>query len=103
MRTTFAVVLALITGSVLAGPEAECAPVEYVYARATTEPPQGIKEGDTLESFHAAAAKYWSKGYGAAGASLWSNLTSNAVTKIDGIVGYPVPYPVSSLSCFRLT
>ena len=60
-------------------------------ARATTEPPTGITAESTEQQFTAAANRGWSKGYGAAGASLVANVTA----MIPGSVGYPVPYPVS--------
>jgi len=74
----------------------ECSPLHFIYARATTEVPTGIKEASTAAQWQEAAGKWWSKGYGAAGGALWLNLTDAKVsTKIDGITGYPVPYPVS--------
>jgi hypothetical protein len=55
-------------------------------ARATTELPQSYGS-----NFDGAAARYWSKGYGAAGYSLYSNVTS----LIQGATGYPVHYPAA--------
>lgn len=76
----------------------DCSPVHYIYARATTEVPIGIKETTTPAQWQEAANKWWSKGYGAAGGALWLNLTdTKASTKIDGITGYAVPYPVSCI------
>jgi hypothetical protein len=46
----------------------------------------------TGAQFDAAANKVWSKGYGAAGYSLFTNLTS----LIPKMAGYPVHYPVNS-------
>lgn len=77
----------------------ECSPLHFIYARATTELPTGIKESTTQAEFTSAAAKWWSLGYGAAGGALWLNLTdAKANTRIEGITGYPVPYPVRVFS-----
>jgi hypothetical protein len=92
MRSSLAFALALAASPVLAD---SCSPLHYVYARATTEVPTGITEKTTPEEWKLAAGKWWSQGYGAAGGALWLNLTSASVkTKIDGITGYAVPYPV---------
>jgi hypothetical protein len=89
------VLLLSLTGPELAAADANCSPLHFVYAHATTEPPQGIKEATTAEEFQEAAAKVCSRGYGAAGANLRSNLTSlKASTHIEGITAFPVPYPV---------
>jgi predicted esterase len=73
----------------------ECAPLHFIYARATTEPPQprGGKWSDEgmMAKFDEMAAGDWSKGYGAAGASLFNNVTK----LLPGTTGYPVHYPAS--------
>jgi hypothetical protein len=92
--------------------KAPCPPVELVYgnypqnnrrssksictARATTEPPQNAGTG---QQFDSAASRVWSKGYGAAGYTLLTNITA----LIPNAVGYPVHYPVRSLDmrCFN--
>jgi hypothetical protein len=62
-------------------------------ARATTEPPQtDWKDEGAIAKFDQLAATTWSKGYGAAGASLFTNITK----LIPGSTGYPVHYPASS-------
>ena len=58
-----------------------------VTARATTEPPGKYSTGQ----FDSAAARTWSKGYGAAGKSLLSNITA----LLPSATGYPVHYPAS--------
>jgi hypothetical protein len=58
-------------------------------ARATTEPPASYGG-----SFDTAAARTWSKGYGAAGKSLLSNITA----LMPSATGYPVHYPASMAS-----
>jgi hypothetical protein len=63
-----------------------------ILARATTEPPQGVDEA-TGSEWEAKAAKIWSKGWGAAGYSLFTNLTS----LLPGTTGYPVHYPVPNI------
>jgi hypothetical protein len=61
-------------------------------ARATTEPPQtDWKEDGAMTKFDQLAGGVWSKGYGAAGASLLTNITK----LIPGSTGYPVHYPAS--------
>jgi hypothetical protein len=77
--------------------QASCSPLHFVYGRATTEPPTGISADTPLEQFTAKAAKWWSLGYGAAGASLFFNLSRPAApTYIEGITGFPVNYPASA-------
>jgi hypothetical protein len=100
-----------------------CSNLHLVYARATTEPPASVPKAANASSevysktFEAAALNEttgsWSKGYGAAGASLLSNLTGvdmrSLTTSLDvrtgkkvqgftpyveGTTGYPVHYPV---------
>lgn len=56
-------------------------------ARATTEPPTSYLPG----LFDTATGQTWSKGYGAAGYSLFTNVT----TLIPSATGYPVHYPAS--------
>lgn len=56
-------------------------------ARATTEAPQN---GGSGQQWEAAANRNGFKGYGAAGHSLWTNITS----LIPEAGGYPVHYPV---------
>ncbi|KAE9977152.1 hypothetical protein BLS_001610 [Venturia inaequalis] len=73
MRSSLALVAALVPAALAA----ECSPFELVYARATGEP--------------AASAKVWSKGYGAAGFSLYTNITA----LIPGATGYAVNYPAA--------
>ena len=63
-----------------------------IQARATTEPPQGVDEATGLE-WVAKATKVWVKGWGAAGYSLFTNLTSI----LPGTTGYPVHYPVLTM------
>jgi hypothetical protein len=63
-------------------------------ARATTEPPGGV-ENANLEQFDAAAARVWSKGYGAAGKSIFSNITA----LIPEATGWPVHYPAGWGGC----
>lgn len=70
----------------------ECPTLEIVYARATTEPPQGVTNAKGSE-FEAKANRVWSKGFGAAGYSLVTNVTA----LLPGSSGYAVQYPVSSL------
>jgi len=87
----------ILFSSVAASAAQGCSPLHYIYARATTELPTGIKESTTPAEFTTAAAKWWSLGYGAAGGALWLNLTSpQSNHRIEGITGYPVPYPVSN-------
>ncbi|KAF2400701.1 alpha/beta-hydrolase [Trichodelitschia bisporula] len=83
MRYSFAVIAAAAPVVLAQG---GCSPLELIYARATTEPPQVSGAG-----FEAAAARIWSKGYGAAGYSLYTNVTK----LIPGSTGYPVNYPAS--------
>ncbi|QDS68046.1 hypothetical protein FKW77_009712 [Venturia effusa] len=75
MRCSSTLLLAASTNKVLAGDA--CSPLHFIYARATTEP--------------AETAKIWSKGYGAAGTSIFSNVTK----LIPEATGYPVHYPAS--------
>ena len=56
-------------------------------ARATSEPPTSYVPG----LFDLAASRVWSKGYGAAGYSLLTNVT----VLVPGATGYPVHYPAS--------
>ena len=56
-------------------------------ARATSEPPTSYLPG----RFDQAAARVWSRGYGAAGYSLYTNVTA----LVPGAGGYPVHYPAS--------
>ncbi|KAE9971319.1 hypothetical protein EG328_005737 [Venturia inaequalis] len=84
----------LLTALLPATLAAECAPLHFVYARATTEPPAGLQPADFTApggaaKFEAAAAKIWSQGYGAAGASLYKNITK----LLPGTTGWPVHYP----------
>jgi pimeloyl-ACP methyl ester carboxylesterase len=66
---------------------------KYRTARATTEPPQTKwDEEGAMAKFDQLAGGVWSKGYGAAGASLFNNITK----LIPGSTGYPVHYPASS-------
>ncbi|KAF1810321.1 alpha/beta-hydrolase, partial [Eremomyces bilateralis CBS 781.70] len=65
---------------------AQCPSVEFIYARATTEPPQNYGN-----DFDGAAAQTWSRGYGAAGYSLFTNITA----LIPDAAGHPVHYPAS--------
>ncbi|TID26023.1 hypothetical protein E6O75_ATG03886 [Venturia nashicola] len=83
--------VALLTALLPATFAAECAPLHFVYARATTEPPAGLQPADfaSPEKFETAAAKTWSQGYGAAGASLYKNITK----LLPGTTGWPVHYP----------
>jgi surfactin synthase thioesterase subunit len=64
-------------------------------ARATTEPPSAAGNSADVEGYNAkyneAAQRVWSKGYGAAGYSLFTNVTK----LIPGTIGYPVPYPAT--------
>jgi hypothetical protein len=60
-------------------------------ARATTEPPSGVDNANA-KGFETAAARTWSKGYGAAGYSLFTNITA----LIPAATGWPVHYPVSN-------
>ncbi|KAF1809511.1 alpha/beta-hydrolase [Eremomyces bilateralis CBS 781.70] len=71
-----------------------CSPLHFVWARATTEPPTGVDNANAAQ-FEAAAARYWSKGYGAAGYSIYTNVTS----LIPDATGYPVHYPASFSGC----
>lgn len=92
MRST----LALLAAFVPAAMAAECAPLHFVYARATTEPPKGLTSADLtgpdgVAKFDKAASGIWSLGYGAAGASLFSNITK----LLPGTTGWPVHYPAS--------
>jgi hypothetical protein len=90
------VTLVLALGATSVSAQSGCSPLHFVYARATTELPTGTTEATTLEQFTAKAAKYWSKGYGAAGASLYFNLSRPASPQyIAGITGFPVNYPAS--------
>jgi len=92
MRASLALAFGLTASTVTAD---GCSPLHYIYARATTEVPTGIKESTTEAQFVEAANKWWSLGYGAAGGGLWLNLTkAESNTKIEGITGYAVPYPV---------
>jgi len=86
MRSIIAV-FAAIAPVALAQGEAACSGLHLVYARATTEPPANYAAGQ----FDTAAAKVWSKGYGAAGMSLFNNLTF----LVPGATGYPVHYPAA--------
>ncbi|KAF2428089.1 alpha/beta-hydrolase [Tothia fuscella] len=72
--------------SAYAAAQTACPPFEFVYA------PQNAGTGAQFES---AASKVWSKGYGAAGYSLYTNLTA----LIPGMAGYPVHYPASFSGC----
>lgn len=105
--------LATIIAALAAGASAQqagCAPLHLIYgdymtveisicthsdnsntARATTEPPVGV-DSATSEQWEVAAAKTWSKGYGAAGYSLFTNVTK----LVAGATGYPVHYPASA-------
>jgi hypothetical protein len=69
----------------------ECPTLQIVYARATTEPPQAVANAKGAE-FEAKANRVWSRGFGAAGYSLVSNVTA----LLPGSSGYAVQYPVSS-------
>ncbi|KAF2664313.1 hypothetical protein BT63DRAFT_444063 [Microthyrium microscopicum] len=69
----------------------KCSPLELIYARATTEAPKDITATATPEQFDVAAAQFWSKGYGAAGYSLFTNITA----LIPSATGYPVHYPAN--------
>ncbi|KAF1980782.1 carbohydrate esterase family 5 protein [Aulographum hederae CBS 113979] len=54
-----------------------CPPLELIYARATLEPPQMLAPGNFSGSaFEQAAKGVWSEGYGAAGHSLMTNISS---------------------------
>lgn len=90
MRASVALLTALLPTTFAA----ECAPLHFVYARATTEPPAGLQPAeftapDGAAKFEAAAAKIWSLGYGAAGASLYKNISA----LLPGTTGWPVHYP----------
>ncbi|KAF2670909.1 alpha/beta-hydrolase [Microthyrium microscopicum] len=85
MRSEIATSVLFASGAVAQA--AGCSPLHLVYARATTEPPASYSEG----AFDTAAARTWSKGYGAAGMSLLTNVTA----LIPGATGYPVHYPAS--------
>lgn len=90
MRFSVALLMTLLPATFAA----ECAPLHYIYARATTEPPAGLQPADFTapdgaSKFEAAAAKTWSQGYGAAGASLYKNITK----LLPGATGWPVHYP----------
>jgi hypothetical protein len=91
MRHSNALLLAAATSTVVtASQQLPCSPLLLVYARATTEPPTGV-DNASPEQFEAAASRGWSKGYGAAGYSLFSNMTK----LIPAATGYPVHYPVN--------
>ncbi|TLD14777.1 hypothetical protein E2P81_ATG09767 [Venturia nashicola] len=75
MRYSLGLFFAAVAGKVLA--DDACSPLHFIYARATTEP--------------AETAKIWSKGFGAAGTSIFSNVTK----LIPEATGYPVHYPAS--------
>jgi hypothetical protein len=66
-----------------------CPPLHFIYARATTEPPTNV-DNATPAQWETAAGLVWSKGYGAAGYSMFTNLTS----LIPDATGWPVHYPV---------
>ncbi|KAK2804590.1 condensin complex subunit Cut3 [Onygenales sp. PD_10] len=68
----------------------DCSPLHYIFARATTEPPTNV-ENASPEEFEEAADKFWSKGYGAAGHSIFTNITA----LVPDVTGYPVHYPAS--------
>jgi hypothetical protein len=89
MRSSIALAFAATAATVAAQDkpvqDPGCAPLYYVYARATTEPPGNV-ENASPEQFDAAASRGWSKGFGAAGFSILGNITS----LIPGTVGYPV-------------
>jgi hypothetical protein len=92
MRSTLALLVAFLPATLAA----ECSPLHFVYARATTEPPRGItaadlKGPDGVAKFDKEAAKWWSSSYGAAGASLYSNITK----LLPGTTGWGVRYPAS--------
>jgi hypothetical protein len=89
MRYSVALLLSAATSTVVATNQLACSPLLLVYARATTEPPASV-ENASPEQFDAAANRGWSKGYGAAGYSLFSNMTK----LIPAATGYPVHYPV---------
>jgi hypothetical protein len=89
MRYSIAVLLSAAASTVVASTALPCSPLLLVYARATTEPPSGVENADAA-GFDAAASRGWSKGYGAAGYSLYSNMTK----LIPASTGYPVHYPV---------
>jgi hypothetical protein len=61
-------------------------------ARATTEAPNGMG-GASAQQFEAAAAKVATKGFGAAGFSLLTELTK----LVPALTAYPVNYPVCRL------
>lgn len=71
-----------------------CSPLHFIYARATTEPPMG-QDNSTPAQFETAAARSWSKGYGAAGKSMFGNITA----LIPEATGWPVHYPASWSGC----
>lgn len=94
MRFTPALLATVAAVPALAAPQ-PCGPLELIYARATTEPPGAISATASIEAFDTAAAKVWSKGFGAAGASLFSNVTA----LIPGATGWPVHYPADWKGC----
>jgi hypothetical protein len=93
MRFSNALLFSAATSAVVATSQLPCSPLLLVYARATTEPPANV-DNASPEQFDAAANRGWSKGYGAAGYSLFSNMTK----LIPAATGYPVHYPVNSES-----
>jgi hypothetical protein len=72
----------------------KCSPLHFIYARATTEPPMGQDQA-SIQQFDAAANRVWSKGYGAAGKSMFGNITAI----IPEATGWPVHYPASWTGC----
>jgi hypothetical protein len=101
-------IFALILGgfaSVISAQEAKCSTLHLIYgiffvvqkqtslrttvARVTTEPPTNVEHA-TAQQFESAAARVATKGFGAAGFSLVTELTK----LIPDATTYPVNYPV---------
>jgi len=91
MLTSALTVLLAATG---VAAQAACPPLHFVYARATSEPPTGVDSASAAQ-WETAANKVWSKGYGAAGYSMFTNVTS----LIPAATGWPVHYPASFSGC----
>ena len=81
--------------------EESCAPLHLIYARATGEPPESISAVAGTPNYRAgfdeAASKVTTKGFGAAGWALVTELTK----AIPGTTSYPVHYSVRLLSRYQ--